>query len=165
MEVTPFYKAPKQLFRSCGFVNKASGQVVEMNLTAKVVLMYMLDRTSFFTDEQNAEHYETQATIGDACGIERKAAGRALRLLVDNGVVIAKKQRNLALSPHSQWYYKQVDVTIDLVVKQGDEFVSMTTGLVLGEKIEEKQEIKIDKPEPDEYIDDFLSSVDFGGNE
>lgn len=163
MEVTPFYKAPKQLFRSCGFVNKESGQIVEMNLTAKVVLMYMLDRTAFFTDEQNAEHYETQATIGDACGIERKAAGRALRLLVDNGVVIAKKQRNVALSPHSQWYYKEVDTSIELVVKESGEFVLMSTGEVLGEKIVETEQSVVDNTEENEYIDDFLNSVDFGG--
>lgn len=166
MEVTPFYKAPKQLFRSCGFVSK-TGQIVEMNLTAKVVLMYMLDRTAFFTDEQQAEHYETQATIGDACGIERKAAGRALRLLVDGGVITAVKQRNLALSPHSQWYYKEVDTSVEMVERIDGILVSMDTGELLGVSAdvepEQNKEIVVDKPEQDEYIDDFLNSVDFGG--
>lgn len=166
MEVTPFYKAPKQLFRSCGFVSKTTGDVVEISLIAKVVFMYMMDRTAFFTDEQKAEHFETQATIGEACGLERKAVARALKLFVDNGAIIAKKQRNLALSPHSQWYYKSVDTTIEMVVRESGEMVSMSTGLVLGEEVKQEEIIKpVVTETEDDYNDDFLNSVDFGGSD
>ena len=157
MEVTPFYKAPKQLFRSCGFVCKSDGSVVDLSVSTKIVLMYMIDRSEFFITEKGKEHFETQSTIGDACGIDRRSAARALKLLVDTGVISAVKQRRLALSPHSQWYYTGVDVTIELVEKIGDQFVSMDTGLIIEEKQEVAQKAELT------YDDDFLNSVDFGG--
>lgn len=165
MEVSPFYKAPKQLFRSCGFVSKATGQVVELSVSAKIVLMYMIDRSDFFVTEKGKDHFETQSTIGDACGIDRRSAARALKLLVDTGVISAVKQRRLALSPHSQWYYKEVDSSIELVVKSGEDYVSMDTGLVIGEKLEvviQPQPEKVDKKINNDYSDDFLNSVDYG---
>lgn len=169
MEVTPFYKAPKQLFRSCGFVSKITGEVVEMTLAAKVVLVYMMDRTTFFTEEQKGSHFETQDTIARACGIERRAAGRALNLFVNGGVIKAIKQRNLALSPHSQWYYKEVDATVDLVERIDGIMVNMSTGELVGVEADvatdQNNETPIDNQSIDEYSDDFLNSVDFGGNE
>lgn len=163
MEVSPFYKAPKQLFRSCGFVCKTTGQVIELSVSAKIVLMYMIDRSDFFITEKGKDHFETQSTIGAACGIDRRSAARALKLLVDTGVISAVKQRRLALSPHSQWYYRGVDLTVELVEKIGDDFVGMDTGLVIG-RIEPPtvHPVAIDKKINNDYSDDFLNSVDYG---
>ena len=169
MEVSPFYKAPKQLFRSCGFVRKSDRMVIDLMITTKVVLMYMIDRVGFFSVE-GGEHFETQATIGDACGIDRRSAARALKLLVDNGVISAVKQRRLALSPHSQWYYKGVDLDIELVERIGEHLVSMDTGLIVetpdapdANDRGVRQDVK--RSEVNDYSDDFLNSVDFGENE
>ena len=160
MELLPFYQAPKQLFRCNGFISKTTGQPVELTHSAKIVFMYMMDRTSFFTDDQKSDHYETQATIADACGMEYKAAARALKSFVEHGAIIAKKQRNLKLSPHSQWYYKSVDTTIELFKKDGSDYVCMSNGVVIG--VTSKKEV-VDNDDHTEYSDDFLNSIDFTG--
>lgn len=145
MNVDLFYKAPKDLLSCRGFVSKVTGEVVELSLVAKVVLIYMIDRTAFF----NGNHFETQVTIGKAVGLEFKAAARALKLLVTHGVIEASKERNLSVSPHLCWYYKRVDNTITLVgfdEKVVDEKVVDT-------KVEDGYSINHDD------ADDFLSSL------
>lgn len=162
MEIEPFYKAPKQLFKSCGFISKVTGEVIPMTQNAKIVLMYMMDRTAFFAG-QSLNHFETQATIADACGMECKAAARSLKVFVDHGVIDAVKQRTLAVSPHSQWYYRSVDTSVDLVAKVDESVVSMTTGVVIGKKADDPvKAIRVESVEHDDYSDDFLNSVDYG---
>lgn len=113
MIIDEFYKAPKDLLSCKGFVGK-DGELVTLNSTAKLVMVYMIDRMGFFNG-LTGRHYETQETIGASVGVEVKAAANALRQLVDGGAIIAKKIRNLSISPHLCWYYMGVNPELTLV--------------------------------------------------
>lgn len=103
-------KAPKNLMASTGFVSKKTGEKVELTASTKLVLIYMMDRNEYFTKKLKGQHYETQESIGEACGISVKTAGRLLRVLVNNKVITGAKKRNLSVSPHMCWYYEGVDM-------------------------------------------------------
>ena len=146
MNVGVFYKAPKDLLGCRGFVSLKDGSRVELNSTAKLVLIYMLDRTSYFSSG-GGKHFETQVSIGNGVGVEWKAAARALKTLVDHGVIAAVKERNIAISPHMCWYYKSV--RSDVI-------------LYSDEKVVDKP-YKKSKMEPqdqeDSFEDEFLNSI------
>lgn len=140
MDIDLFYKAPKQLFSSNGFVSKKTGEILPLTQNAKILLMYMIDRTSFF-GSSGLKLFETQRTIGEACGIEYKAVARTLKVFVDHEIIVAEKKRNLDISPHAQWYYTSVDTSVELIGR-----------------------IEVIKPEPRpkvscDYTDDFLDSL------
>lgn len=161
MEIDIYYKAPKQLFNCCGFLSKDTGELVELTHSAKIIFMYMMDRTSFFVENQRSEHYETQATIAEACGMEYKAAARALNSFVDHKAIKANKIRNLKVSQHYQWYYKQVDASISLVKKVGNDFICMDTGQILVKKNVEVKDKKGNISNLDKFfVDSGYETVD-----
>lgn len=108
---------PNDLMACHGFVSKVSGEMISLIPSQKLILAYMMSRTKFFVENLNKDHFETQETIGKACGIEYKAAGRALRLFLDHGVIDGKKSRPQG-SQNMRWTYNKVDTTIDLWVKE-----------------------------------------------
>ena len=125
MNLEVFTKIPNDLLACQGFVSKTkTGEAKYVPLIAshKLILVYMISRTKYFVEQvKKGGHYESQESIGKACGIEYKAAGRALRMFVENGVITAKKGfipgRN-----NKQWIYTDVDTSIKLWVKEGVEF-------------------------------------------
>lgn len=153
MNIDQFYRSPKELFACHGFYSKITGEQVELTPYTKLVLIYMLDRTKFFVDHQKGQHYETQISIGNACGMEYRAAARALKVLTDHGVIKAEKIRNLHISPHKCWYYRGIE-----------------TEITLWKKDDGKSAIVVDNEVPpvydDEitYSDEFLSSINFTGD-
>lgn len=103
-------KAPKNLLACTGIVSSVTGERVELSPASKLVLIYMMDRNEFFTNKLKGQHYETQESIGEACGISLKTAGRLLRVFVNHKVITGVKKRNLSASPHRCWYYENVDM-------------------------------------------------------
>lgn len=145
MNLQIFYRAPKDVLAAHGFVSPKTGEFIAMKSTDKLILIYMLDRTPHLTSTKGS-HFETQATIGDAIGVEWKAAARSLKVFTDHGVIMCKKERNLAISPHLCYYY-----------------LGVNTGVVFCKK----DEIPVDGPEisgniEGEYSEAFLASIDFG---
>lgn len=151
MNTKLFYQAPKDLLSCHAFVSPVTGESIEMKSTDKLILIYMLDRTTMF-NKNGGRHYETQSTIGDGVGVEWKAAARSLKRFVQHGVIAAVKERNLSISPHLCYYYKSVNTSVELV----------------GKSSPEKENKSVDKhDEPDmideiEYDEAFLASINFG---
>lgn len=145
MNLQIFYRAPKDVLAAHGFVSPKTGEFITMKSTDKLILIYMLDRTPHLTSTKGS-HFETQTTIGDAIGVEWKAAARALKVFTEHGVILSKKERNLAVSPHMCYYY--LGVNTDVVFCK-------------------KDEIPVDRADicgsiGGEYSEAFLASIDFG---
>lgn len=151
MNTDDYFKMPAELLRCSGFVSKKTGELVPITHTAKLVFMYMMNRTRFFSEVLSSNHYETQVTIADACGIEYKAAARALKVFVEHNVIIAEKVRNTKISPHKCFYYKSVDVDVELFVG------SVGKKPKVEEAVEPKPEITTDTP--DVWDDEFLDGL------
>lgn len=126
MNLEVFTKIPNDLLTCQGFVSKTkTGEAKYVPLIAshKLVLVYMVSRTKYFVEQvKKGGHYESQESIGKACGIEYKAAGRALRMFVENGVITAKKGF-ISGRNNKQWIYTDVDTSIKLWVKEDGEFI------------------------------------------
>jgi hypothetical protein len=116
MDTEQFYKMPKILARADGFLSKTDGSAVELTSSAKLVYVYMLSKNEFFTGKQSGQHYESQATIADACGLEYKATGKILRMFIDCGVFDGKKLRP---GGEGQWRWFYHKVHKDIVLWEG----------------------------------------------
>jgi hypothetical protein len=120
METEQFYKMPKILARADGFFSKIvkedkPPEPIELTSSAKIVYTYMISRNEFFTGMNAGQHYESQATIADACGLEYKATGKILRMFLDSGVFEGKKLRPDA--GQWRWFYHKVHK--DIVLWEG----------------------------------------------
>jgi len=113
MEKEQFYMIPKILARADGFISRHTGEAVPLTSSAKLVYTYMLSRNEFFVVKQNSQHYESQSTVADACGLEYKAAGKILRTFTDHKIIEAQKLRPNA-EGQWRWFYKKVHTDIDL---------------------------------------------------
>lgn len=142
-----FYKVQKGLLACQGFISPKTGEFVEMRALDKLIFTYMRSRIEFFNQSGGSGLYETQATIGEAVGVEWKAAARSLKMLVENGVIYGKKERNLAISPYMCYYYRGVNDNVVFCKKP--------------EKPVDNEEI-CDSMTP-EYDEEFLASINFGG--
>ena len=65
----------------------------ELNLSTKVIYVYMLCRFQFFTKVQKALYFEAQETIADATGVSRKTVNESIRQLSELGFVSYKKTK------------------------------------------------------------------------
>lgn len=153
MNTDEYFKMPAELMRCSGFVSKKTGELIPITHTAKLVLTYMINRNRFFAEVMSGDHYETQVTIGDACGLEYKAAARALKTFVDHDVILAEKVRNTKISPHKCFYYRSVDTSVELY---GSEVARKQKA------VEEKPVPQIQKVVPgvvDDFTDEFIDSL------
>ena len=116
MQTEQFYMMPKSLCMADGFVSKTSGEFIPLTSSMKLVYMYMVSRNDFFVGKQAGSHYESQATVADACGLEYKAAGKILRTLLDNGVIEGAKLRP---NGEAQWRWFYHKVHKDVVLCKG----------------------------------------------
>ena len=116
MQTEQFYMMPKSLCMADGFVNKKSGELIPLTSSMKLVYMYMVSRNDFFVGKKSGSHYESQATVADACGLEYKAAGKILRTFLDNGVIEGAKLRP---NGEGQWRWFYHKVHKDLVLWKG----------------------------------------------
>lgn len=134
MNLKPFCQIPKDFMSSSGFVSKTEDEtVVELTASSKIIFAYMLDKTEFFVKDLKSEHFETQATIAEACGVEVKSVTRAMALFVHHGAIRADLIRKLHISPHLQWYYREVVTDIELTKRvkgKAKQHVSMDSGVV-----------------------------------
>lgn len=153
MNKEQYCKVPKELMACNGFYSKITGEQIELTPYTKLVLIYMLDRTKFFVDTLKGTHYETQVSIGNACGMEYRAAARALKILTDHGVIKAEKIRNLHISPHKCWYYRGIETEISLWKKEDTK-----PTIVVDNEIPPVYDNDI------EYSDEFLNSINFTGD-
>lgn len=110
-----FYKLPKSLVRAAGYYSPKDGSAVAFTSTAKIVYVYMLDRLHFFVDKQKGKHFESQQTIAEACGMEYKAVGKVLRDFIANGVLVAKKGKEVGQgNVHNRYYYTAIEHNLEL---------------------------------------------------
>ena len=116
MDTEQFYKMPKILARADGFLSKTDGKPIDLTSSAKLVYVYMLSKNEFFTGKQAGQHYESQVTIADACGLEYKATGKLLRMFIDSGVFEGKKLRP---GGEGQWRWFYYKVHKDVVLWEG----------------------------------------------
>ena len=129
MKEETFYKIPKSLMKATGYYSLENGKPVILTIAAKLVYTYMLDRLVFFVDKQKGQHFESQQTIADACGLEYKVVGKILRQFMDNGVVFGKKLRPNGRGQW-RWHYTKIETSLDFwqgspenPVKVGKDFV------------------------------------------
>lgn len=134
MNADEFYKLPKDLARADGFISKTTGEAVKITASGKLIYAYMLSRNEFFTGSLKGQHYESQTTIAESCGLEYKVCGNTLRSFIKHGILEGKK-----LKPEQgglpRWYYYKVHTDIKLWVGDVDSF----------ELIEERKEKKIEQ--------------------
>lgn len=121
-----FYKAPKNLWRANGYISPETGEIVLLKESEKIVYTYMLDRLVFFVEKQGGDHFESQETIADGCGLEYRLVGRILRGFMDNGVLKAKKIR-----PNDRgqwrWVYTWIDKNLIYWIKKDQSVSERTT--------------------------------------
>lgn len=117
MQTEQFYMMPKSLCMADGFVSKRTGDFISLTSSMKLVYMYMVSRNDFFVNKQAGSHYESQATVADACGLEYKAAGKILRTLLDNGILEGAKLRP---NGEGQWRWFYHKVHKDIVLWKGN---------------------------------------------
>jgi len=131
MNLESYCKVPKDFLMASGFISKTEPQlVVELTPAAKLIYVYMLDKNKFFLNNLKSEHYETQATIARFCSLEVKTATRLLGLFVHHGALRAELLRKKNVSPHLQWYYREVVTDIELTNKVGGKHVSVESGVI-----------------------------------
>lgn len=114
-----FYKAPKNLWRASGYISPKTSEIVLLKESEKIVYTYMIDRLVFFVEKQQGEHFESQETIADSCGLEYRVVGRILRGFMDNEVLQAKKIR-----PNDRgqwrWVYTHIEKSLTFWYKNGE---------------------------------------------
>lgn len=114
-----FYKAPKNLWRANGYISPKTSEIVLLKESEKIVYTYMIDRLVFFVEKQQGEHFESQETIADSCGLEYRVVGRILRGFMDNEVLQAKKIR-----PNDRgqwrWVYTHIEKSLTFWYKNGE---------------------------------------------
>lgn len=168
MNLESYNQIPKDLQAASGFISKTEPEkVVELSPGAKLIYVYMLDRTKFFVEAQKGEHFETQQTIANACGLEVKSATRALGLFVYHGAIEASVTHKKGMSRHQQWYYRKVNTDIELTqrVDKG-RHVSVETGIiydVIADKTapSRRSMAKATKEELPEYTDYDVIGIQF----
>lgn len=116
MNTEEFYKLPKSLALADGYISKATGEAIKLSASGKIIYAYMLTKNGFFTDKMKGQHFESQATIAKACGLEYKAAGTILRAFIEHGVMDGKKLRP---EKGGQWRWHYSKVFTDIVLWEG----------------------------------------------
>lgn len=111
MKEENFYKAPKSLWKAKGYFSPKTGEAIQLKESDKLVYVYMLDRLVFFVNKQKGQHFESQATIADACGLEYKVVGKILRSLMEHSVIEGKKLRPNGVG---QWRWHYTSILKDL---------------------------------------------------
>lgn len=117
MNTDEFYKLPKSLALADGYISKKTGEAVKLSASGKITYAYMLSKNEFFTETLKGQHYEAQATIAKACGLEQKVVGTILRIFLEHGIIEGEKLRPKDGGQKRWHYYK---VLTDLVLYEGD---------------------------------------------
>ena len=114
MNVEIFYKTPKDLEKAVGYVSTTTGEYLPLKMTDKRVIVYLLDRLNFFVGKLGGEHFESQATIAKALGLEYQAIGKCLRSLIAHGFVDAELKKPKV--GKTRWFYNAVNTDVMLWV-------------------------------------------------
>lgn len=151
-----FYKLPQEMCRASGFVSKTDGSMIPLSSNAKIVYAYMLHRNDYFVRQLGNDHFETQTTIADACGVEYRTVMRIMKDLTKHGVIIA----HLSKTDHSgyvRYFYESVttDITFWYGKKDNPSF---------GKDVTIKKEVVDTKPfkehtDHNGFEDEFLTSI------
>lgn len=83
-----WYVVPKALLSAKTFVNKATGEIVQLNMIDKLVLVHLIDMVSFHNSEGRTMH-ESMAVIADAIDASAKSVSRSVSKWIEHGVVSA----------------------------------------------------------------------------
>ncbi len=146
-----FYKLSQEMCRASGFVSKSDGSMVSLSSSAKIVYAYMLHRNDFFVRQLKGDHFETQTTIADACGIEYRTVMRIMKDLTTHGVIVARKEKS-DRSGYVRYSYESVSENLTYWYGKKD---NPTFG---------EPKIVVDNHVVTEYSDDFLNNIDFTGD-
>lgn len=119
MTEKPFYQTEKSLWKAKGYYSPKTGELIHLTNAEKIVYMYMLDRVTFFVEELNTLHFESQDTIAESLNLEKKAVGKVLRKFLEHGVLKGEK-RKPDKGGQLQWFYSGVCKDMKYFVKEQD---------------------------------------------
>lgn len=92
---------------SDGYYSPIDNKAIPWSFIDKCVYSYMVNRNKFFVSTLGNKHYESQSTIADVWGLERKAVGRSLSRFLASGVIKGDKLRPGGKGPW-KWVYHSV---------------------------------------------------------
>lgn len=101
---TPYYVLPKALVSSKHFVDKVTGEVVDITYCDKLVLMYLIDKVSFHNSEGRTMH-ESMPAIAEQLDVSAKSVQRSVKKLIEHRVVSAT-----IVSAAQGYVYHSIDV-------------------------------------------------------
>jgi len=81
-----FLKILDPVLMCSSVTNTVTGETIQLNLTDKVVVSYVNNRAEFF-ENNNMKMFESQDTIADSIGVDRKTVLRSLKKLESVGLV------------------------------------------------------------------------------
>lgn len=101
-----YVKLPYSLMSAKGYVNQVTGEIIKMSQGAKFIYIYLRARNQFFVVERGGQHYEAQATIAEAVGMDLRRTGEIILEFIKNGVILADKE---PCSNGLRWHYLRVN--------------------------------------------------------
>lgn len=102
-----FYVIPKALMSAKTFTNKVTGEVVDLTMIDKMVLMHLIDMISYHNTNSRTMH-ESMSAIADAVDTSAKSVSRSVSKLIEHGVVSAT-----LVSKANGYTYHAVDLVQD----------------------------------------------------
>lgn len=107
MKKSKFYMMPAWLLCSNGYFSPNTGEVVKFSEVDKHLYVYLTDCYRFFVEKNEGDMFPSQASIADACGLEIKSVGRAIRNFINHGVITAVKGKP-DKGGRERWFYKHI---------------------------------------------------------
>lgn len=101
-----YVQLPYTLMAAKGYVNPSTGEIVKLTQGAKFIYIYLRARNQFFVVQRGGQHYEAQATIAEAVGMDLRRTGEIILEFIKNGVIWAEKE---PCSNGLRWHYRRVN--------------------------------------------------------
>lgn len=124
-----FYKIPKSVLCADGYYSPRTGKAIKLTASAKLIYTYMIGRLTFFTETQGGDHYESQSTIAEGCGLEYKTVGNILREFLENDVI-----RGVKLRPGGRgqwrWHYKYINKNLNYWIDVDGKHVAVVKQMI-----------------------------------
>lgn len=123
-----YVQLPYTLMAAKGYVNQQTGETIKLSQGAKFIYIYLRARNQFFVVQRGGQHYEAQATIADAVGMDLRRTGEIILEFIKNGVIWAEKE---PCSNGLRWHYRRVN---NLLLWKGKGKTSLTKAKKAGEQ-------------------------------
>lgn len=84
----PYYIIPKGLMSAKTFTSKATGEIIDVSLSDKMVLMHLIDKVSFH-NQSGRTMFESMPAIAEELALSAKSVQRSVEKLRKHNVVYA----------------------------------------------------------------------------